>query len=872
MEITGLKKMRGPNTWSAAHHKLIVVKADLKSTEHYTSEELNKVFFELRQLLPGLFTRQNGVEPLVYSSGLHDFWLAKAITYAAAELQILAGSYCSHCEVINTIESGVYHLVFGYESEEAGVEAAYSAFRLFRNLLKGHSCTLEEDTERIRELVKHSATGPSTEAIIKAATERNIPFRRLDDSCFITFGYGSRQKRIQASLADCTGSIAVDVASDKSLTKRLLEKARIPVPSGTTVSDPGSLRDAIQAIGFPLVVKPLDGNQGRAVTTGIMTPEDAEKAFALAREISREVIVEKHITGKDFRFLVIDYKLVAVAERTPACVTGDGVHTIGELIDRVNSDPRRGEGHDKILTRITLDEVTLHILGNKGLSTASVLPAGETLYLKKAANLSTGGTAEDVTDLVHPENVFLAERAARIIGLDICGIDIMACDITQPLNGSNGAILEVNAAPGLRMHTHPCSGQPRDAGSAIINMMFPAGDNGRIPLIAVTGTNGKTTTTRLIAHIAATAGLKTGYTTSDGIYIAGRLIEKGDCTGSLSAETVLGDPVVEFAVLECARGGILRHGLGFDQCDTAVVTNVADDHLGLEEIHTIEDMAKVKAVVPQAVKKDGYSILNADDNPCCSISRNLRSKVALFSLDPENPLLLKHCSKGGLAATVQEGCVVLLDGNHVIKVQELTGIPLTLDGTVPFMIQNVLGAVLAAYVNNFSIPVIQHALSSFHPSPEHTPGRMNLFRFRDYDVLVDYAHNTHGMKSLHEYLKNVSRRKVGIVAATGDRRDEDIVNVGRLSALMFDEIIIRQDKDLRGRTAEEIQALLIRGIEESGGKPFIVIPDEAEAVSYAMERAEKETLITVCSDSVAETIGFLSRHKEKEPVGQYIDK
>jgi cyanophycin synthetase len=551
---------------------------------------------------------------------------------------------------------------------------------------------------------------------------------------------------------------------------------------------------------------------------------------------------------------------------TPAAITGDGVHTVKELIDSVNSDPRRGYGHEKVLTAIKVDDMTMQLLHEKNLSLESVVPKDEILYLKTTANLSTGGTATDITDLVHPYNVFMAERIARIIGLDICGIDIMAPDLTTPLNENGGAVLEVNAGPGFRMHIAPTEGLARNVAEPVVDMLYPPGKSSRIPIIAVTGTNGKTTTTRLIAHMVKTMGYKVGFTTTDGIYIQNRMLERGDCTGPKSAEFVLRDPTVDFAVLECARGGILRAGLGFHNCDIGIVTNIAEDHLGLKDINTIEDMARVKAVVPESVLPDGYAILNADDDLVFNMSKSLECKICLFSLDATNPRILKHCEDGGLAAVVEDGYITICKGTWKIRVDKVVNIPLTFSGKAIFMIQNILPAVLAGFVRNFKIEDMRIALETFIPSPTQTPGRMNLFQFKNFQVMVDYAHNSAGFAAIGKFLEKITAKpKVGIIAGVGDRRDSDIISLGKLAANMFDEIIIRQDKNLRGRTDQEIIDFMLQGVHSVDmNKKVKVIPTESEAIAFAIKNAKKGSFITICSDVVPDALDAIMKFKEEE--------
>ena len=594
--------------------------------------------------------------------------------------------------------------------------------------------------------------------------------------------------------------------------------------------------------------------------------DEAVAALKKAKEISRWSIVERYVEGYDFRLLVINYKFVSAALRKPAAVMGDGKHTVKELIDQVNSDPRRGYGHENVLTSIKLDDHTLRLLEKLGMDENSVPKAGEEIFLKSTANLSTGGTATDVTDYIHPYNIFTAERIARVIGLDICGIDIMSKDLSVPMTENGGVVLEVNAAPGFRMHLAPSEGIGRNVAEPVVDMLFPAGSKGRIPIVAVTGTNGKTTTTRLNAHIAKTMGYKVGFTTSDGIYIQNRMMEKGDCTGPVSAKFVLMDPTIDYAVLECARGGLLKAGLAFDKCDISIVTNVTADHIGLKDIDSVEEMAKVKSVVPETTRKEGYAILNADDDLVFDMRKNLECNLVLFSMDENNPRIKAHCERGGVAAVLEDGWVSIIKGTWKIRVEKVVNIPLTLGGKAAFMIQNILPCVAAAFVQNFKIEDLKLALNTFIPSPTMTPGRMNVFKFKHFEMLVDFAHNPDGFQAISNYLAKVEMHpKVGVIAAAGDRRDEDIRELGRIAGRTFDEIIIRQDKNLRGRTDEEIMNLLKEGIFEiNPNMPVICINPEADSIKYCIENAKKGSHITVCSDVIAEALDLIMQYKEKD--------
>jgi cyanophycin synthetase len=764
MKIIDIRAMRGPNYWSIRRHKLIIMKLDLEELEELPTNKITGFGERLEKMFPSMYEHRCSEDnPGGFFNRVREgTWMGHVIEHIALEIQTLAGMDCGFGRTRGTGEPGVYHVVFSYMEEKVGIFAAKSAVRIAEALVAGTDYDLSDDIQKMREIREDERLGPSTGSIVEEAQGRGIPWIRLNRHSLVMLGYGVNQKRIQATVTSQTSSIAVEIACDKEDTKNLLEASNIPVPKGRIIYDEDDLKYALDSIGYPVVLKPINGNHGRGATINVKTWEEAIEALAAAKRISRAVIVEKYITGFDHRILLINYKFVAAAKRTPAMVIGDGKSTIQQLIDIVNSDPRRGYGHEKVLTAIKVDEMTLNILKEKELELASVLPAGKELHLKATANLSTGGTSTDVTDLVHPNNVFTCERIARIIGLDICGIDIMTNDISRPLEEDGGAVLEVNAAPGFRMHIAPTEGLPRNVAEPVVDMLYPAGSNARIPIIAVSGTNGKTTTTRLIAHMAKTAGHKVGFTTTDGVYIQNQMVQKGDCTGPVSAEFVLKDPTVDFAVLECARGGILRAGLGFHNCDVGIVTNVAADHLGLRDINSLEDMARVKGVVPESVFPNGYAILNADDDLVANMASSLRCKVAYFSLNENNPLIKKHCEAGGFAAIAENGFVTISKGNWKIRVDKIVNIPLTFSGKAIFMIQNILPAVLAGFIRNFKMEDIRLALETFIPSPVQTPGRMNLFQFKKYQVMVDYAHNPAGFQAVAKFLEKIdSKPKVG---------------------------------------------------------------------------------------------------------------
>lgn len=867
MKILEIKALRGPNFWSVKKHRLIQMTLDLEDLEYMPTNKIPGFYDRLKAVLPSLYSHEcsEGVPGGFFARVQEGTWMGHVIEHVALEMQSLAGIDTGFGRTRGTGTTGVYHVVFAYGEEEEGSFAAKAAVQLAEAMIAGQPFDLNGAIDEIRRLYGQEKFGPSTNSIVEEAKRRNIPWLRLDNDSLVQLGYGRKQKRIQATLASTTSSIAVDIAGNKDETKRLLTAANIPVPQGEIVDDVEKLGPVIERIGFPVVMKPLNGNHGNGATINITSEDEAYMAFRRARKFCQKVIVEKYVTGRDFRVLLIDYKFVAAAMRTPASVTGDGVHTIGQLIDRVNADPARGQGHNNILTRIDVNDVCLDLLGKAGLNLESVVPAGKQVLLKPTANLSTGGTATDVTDAVHPANVLLFERAARTIGLDICGIDVMSEDLITPLRENGGAILEVNAAPGFRMHLEPTAGQPRNVAAPVIDMLFRNND-GRIPIVAITGTNGKTTTTRLIAAMAQQAGFVTGYTTTDGIYINNELVERGDCAGPGSAQFILKDPTVDFAVLETARGGILRSGLGFDACSCAVVTNVAEDHLGLQGIDTIEKLAKVKAVVPESVEEDGYAILNADDDRVYAMKDHIKSRVALFSLHADNIRIEQHCAAGGIAAIHENGYILIRKGNHVLPVEELANVPITFGGRCEFNIANALAASLAAYTSQISIRQIRQALRSFVPSSETTPGRVNVFEFSNFRVVLDYAHNPHGVRALGSFINtfNASMR-TGVITGVGDRRDEDIIALGEEAAKIFDRIIIRHDDDLRGRKPEEMNELLMAGIRKvSPEKHVTFFPCELEACEFAIANAVPGSVVVVLVDHVSKLTACIRKYQQME--------
>lgn len=844
------------------------MRLDLEEMEQSPTDKIPGFLERLQAMFPSMIEHRCSEETRggFFHRVERGTWMGHVIEHIALETQSLAGMETGFGRTRETKTPGVYNVVFSYVEEKVGMFAAESAVRIAEALISGAPYDLQADLKKMREIREQVRLGPSTGSIVDEAVARDIPWIRLGTNSLVQLGYGINQMRFQATITCKTSNIAVDIACDKEDTKKMLDAASIPVAKGDICVDEEDLKNTIDRIGYPIVLKPLDGNHGKGASINVTNWEDALAGLEHAKKYSRRVIVEKFITGFDFRVLVIDNKVVAAAQRIPAHVKGDGKNTIEALIETENKDPRRGYGHENVLTEITVDRDTTDLLEKKGYTLATVPAKDEIVYLKSTANLSTGGTSIDVTDLMHPENIFLAERIARVIGLDVCGIDIMAKNLTQPLKENGGVVLEVNAAPGFRMHLAPAEGLPRNVAAPVIDMLYPPGKPSRIPIIAVTGTNGKTTTTRLIAHIVKFNGFKVGYTTSDGIYVQNHMLEKGDTTGPLSTEYILKDPTVEFAVLETARGGILRSGLGFSRCDIGIITNIQEDHLGLSDIHTLEDLARVKSVVVKSVKKEGWAILNAEDAQCLEIAKTLDCNVALFSMNEHCDAIVNHCRKGGIAAIYENGYITIKKGDWKIRVERATHVPLTMGGRAKFMIANVLAATLASYLYGFKTEDIKTSLTTFIPGAAQTPGRMNIFKFKKFNVMIDFAHNPAGYLGIEEFMQSVeSPHKVGIIAGVGDRRDSDIRDCATIAGRMFDHIIIRQEKHLRGRTEEEIINLILEGIKLSGKEvTHEIIPKETEAIKHSISIAKEGTFIVALSDVVTNAIDIVQQYLDKE--------
>ena len=867
LRVTRIRALRGPNYWRLA--PVIGCDVRLGALERVTSADLPEFTERLLQALPSLYEHpcSSGgpggfVERL--RAGTH---LPHILEHVALELQTLAGSDVSFGRVVASGDEGVWWVIVAYEEEEVGIESVREAASLIRACISGTALNVDALVHTLQELYQEVRLGPSTAAIVEEARRRGIPVRRLNSRSLVQLGLGRNLRRIQATMTDLTSAIAVEIAQDKEDTKRVLSNIGLPVPRGHVVRTLEEAQSFAEEIGFPVILKPIDASHGRGISGRIDDAAGIAHAWEGARAVSRQVIVEHFHPGRDHRVLVVNGRVVAAAERVPAHVVGDGARTIKQLIDEANRDPRRGVGHTKILTRLPTDERTASFLAARGRSFDTVPAAGERVYLRGTANLSTGGTSIDRTEEMHPDNVTACEMAAGIVGLDIAGIDVVTEDISVPFRDNDAVIVEVNAAPGIRMHTHPTEGTPRNVGAPIIDMLYPPGAECAIPIIAVTGTNGKTTTVRLIAHLFRNTGRLVGFTTTDGVYIQNRMVMEGDMTGPFAANIILSNPTIDVAVLETARGGILRAGLGFEECDVGVVLNVSEDHLGLRGIHTLEQLADVKSVVPSVVRRDGHAVLNADDPLVYEMRDRTSADAVLFSAreQGENELVEDHVARGGIAACVQDGVFVIRRGRLRIPIANEREVPLMLGGAARFQRQNVLAAIAATYVRGMRYDDIRAGLLSFFPSPSLTPGRLNLIRQRNgARVLVDYAHNRKAIEGLMDFVIQLpAARRIGLITVPGDRRDQDIVEAGRLSA-RFDHVVIKEDTDLRGRDPDEVADLIRQGLRQGGlaEECMQVIHDEEEALRTLLPQLREDDLFVIYSDKVPKTLAIVREHAD----------
>jgi cyanophycin synthetase len=865
MRIDKIRTLAGPNIYN--HKPVLVMKLYLEDLAETESRDVSGFNERLVALLPGLKEhhcskgRPGGfVERLETGT-----YFGHIVEHVALELSGAAGVPVYYGKTLYADEPGCYNVVVAYKAERGMHYLLTTAVELVGALVKNDPYPLEEKIEEARRIIARTELGPSTRAIADAARRRDIPWFRINNDSLVQLGYGKNRRLIQAAMTSNTGGIAVEIAGDKELTKSILEQADLPVPRGVVAETADEAIAALSEIGGAIVVKPLDGHQGKGVSLNLTTEIEVVEAFRIAQEHGHDVLVEEMYEGRDYRVLVVGGKLVAASERVPCHVVGDGKHTLGELIELANLDPQRGEGHDNVLTRIKVDDVMLAYLRKRVLSFEHVPAAGERVFLRETGNLSTGGTAIDVTDRVHPEVKRMCERAARVVGLDICGLDLVAADIAEPLQRGNGFI-EANAAPGLRMHTAPTEGQPRDVGGAIVDMLYPHDAQARIPIISITGTNGKTTVTRMIGHILQEMNWSVGMTTTGGIHIGGELVARGDTTGPHSARVVLSDPTVEVAVLETARGGITRRGLGYDWSDISIITNIREDHIGQDGIRDIEDLVYIKSLIAERVREGGTLILNADDEQSVRLIENDRvrrtsKQFIYFSLNDNHLLIHKYLDIGGAAFFVRGGRIIEAVGRDEFDVVAVADIPVTMGGAAQFQVSNVLAAVAACRAHGVSRDNIAAALKSFR-NDEHNPGRANLYQVGAGYVMVDYGHNPDAFKAVADMAALWHGRRVtAILGVPGDRDDELIKESGRVAARGFQRIIIKEDEDLRGRRKGEVAGLLCRTVNaESPERECMTVLDEIEAFSSELGEMKQGDVIVVFYDKLEPVLEVLARY------------
>ncbi len=867
MKIREVRTLSGPNYWT--RRPCIQMVLDIGELEEKPTNKIRGFYGRLKKALPSLYEHRCsiGSKGGFFQRVKKGTWMGHVTEHVALELQTLAEMETGFGRTRGTDEHGVYNVVYSYVVGEAGRRAGILAVELCEQLIAKREFDIEAAVQELKELREKYKLGPSTGSIVAEAVRRGIPYIRLNRGSFVQLGYGNQQRKIRATMTDRTASIAVDYAADKWETKKILEDHGIPVPRGIVTRKFEDAKKSIRKIEYPLVVKPLDGNHGRGVTVGVNDPEHFATAFEAAKSQSRNgyVIVERTLEGNDYRVLVINGKMVAAAHRVPAHVTGNGKDTLQALIDRENENPLRGYGHENVLTEITVDHQTERLIEDAGFSLDSVLPKGEVLTLKTTANLSTGGTAADITDEVHPANVHIAERAIQLIGLDIGGVDIIAPDLTTPLNENEGGIVEINAAPGFRMHLQPTSGLARNVAEPVIDMLFPPGIRSTIPIVAVTGTNGKTTTTRLINHILKGAGSTVGMCTTEGVYIKNRLVYPGDMTGPKSHGLVLSDPTIDAAVLECARGGILRAGLGYRECNVGVVTNISPDHLGLKGIDTLKQLARVKSVIPQIVRKDGHAILNADDPLVARMERYVSGETIYYSLDPRNEIIRDHKKNNGISVVLEGEQVCIYKGPWKYPLLSLVDIPITFDGKAAFNIMNTLAAVGATFALGISDENIKAGISTFFPSYSQTPGRTTLEDMLKFKVLIDFAHNEAGYRGLKDFaLALPAERRILTVSLPGDRREEDFEQCSKIISEGFDQIIIFEYY-LRGRKPGEIMELYQKYLMEAGmdESAIAMIPDEKDALKFALDSARENDLVVLSNYDIDATHALVMEYKTR---------
>ena len=889
LKVVETQVFRGPNYWS--YDPAIRLLVDLGSLEDWPSNTIPGFVDGLLEMLPGIpehscsLGRRGGFGERLKEGT----WLGHVAEHIALELQRESGAHVYRGKTRSAGEPGRYNVIYGYWEERVGLAAGDLAVRLVNHLVEpAKDFDFLVELERLILLAERRAFGPSTQAIVDEAASRDIPWIRLNEASLVQLGWGKYQQRVRATMTSKTSALAVDIAGDKDVTRRLLASAGLPVPRGELVLNEDDAVRAATAIGFPVVTKPLDGNHGRGVGLDLGSEEDVRTGFRRAVPEARrgQVVVEGFVSGSDYRVLVVGGRMVAVAERVPAHVIGDGKHTVSDLVEIANSDPRRGIGHEKVLTRIKVDDAAIELLRKQGFGLDDVPPADAFVKLAATGNMSTGGNSIDRTWEAHEDNVEIAEEAARVVGLDVAGIDFLAPDITQPVRETGGAIVEVNAAPGFRMHTNPTEGEAQFVAKDVVDLLFPSGTPSRIPIVAVTGSNGKTTTTRMISYIFKGMGRSVGMTTTDGIYIDERLVKRADASGPKSAQMVLQNPRIDFAVFETARGGILREGLGYGKNDVAVVLNVTGDHLGLKGIDSLEQLAAVKQVVVEAVPRTGFAVLNADDELVAGMRKACSGSVILFSMQDRNELVDRWVRRGGKAVVLEKGprgeMMVIKEGRRTMPIAWVHTLPATFEGRARMMVQNAMAAAAAAHAAGAHLHDIRQGLRSFTTSIYQAPGRLNVFDLDGVKVVIDYAHNAAGLETLGDFVERLTtdapnggrpgqaswsaNLRVAVVATAGDRRDEDMRQLGRVAARYFDDVIIREDRNPRGRRRGETAALILEGVREAiasgarAGNAEIVV-DEMDAARKALDRSRPGDLVVLCVDHATEVYKELERRR-----------
>lgn len=860
MQIQKVLKLRGPNIW--ANFPVLEVWIELEEFKDTSSEMIPGFNERLMGWLPSMIEHRCSIGERggFFERLRRGTYMGHILEHVTLEVQSLAGTVVGFGRARETTVEGTYKVAIEYLNEQVGLAALDASYRMLLAAIHDLPYDVNAEIAKLQDLVHNVCLGPSTSAIVSAATARDIPYMRLDAESLVQFGYGSRQRRINAAETDRTGAVAEAIASDKQLTRKLLKAVGVPVADGRVVTDANDAWAAAEDLGGAVVVKPLDGNHGRGVATNLTTREQVIAAYEVAKLEGTAVVVEQYVPGDDYRFLVIGNQLVAAARREPALVVGNGTSTVRELVDEVNKDPLRSDGHATALSRIKLDSTALAVVAEQGFGPDSVVPAGVKVLIRRNANLSTGGTATDVTDEVHPEVARRAVDAVRMVGLDIAGVDVVAQDISRPLREQGGAVIEVNAGPGLRMHLRPSHGSSRPVGRAIVDMMFPEMQTGRIPIVAVTGVNGKTTTTRLISHIIGSTGKRVGMTCTDGIYVAGERIEDGDCSGPQSARSVLMNPQVDAAVFETARGGILREGLGFDRCDIAVVTNIGEgDHLGLSDIQTIEKLAQVKRSIVEAMASTGAAVLNAEDPLVAEMAKYCPGTTVFFAKSGSHPLIIQRRQENARVAFVRDHAIALAEGEYEFTLLSLDRIPLTYGGRIGFQVENVLAATAACWALGLPAEQIRLGLESFSAQMDKVPARFNVFEFNGATVIVDYGHNPSSLAAILSAIEPFPQQtRTAVYSVAGDRRDCDIIRQGELLGGAFDRVILYEDQYLRGRPQGEIIGLLRAGLANGRRtKEMQAFNAWTNAADAALQVVRPGELLLVQADHVDTAVSYL---------------